>query len=90
MSKGIKKLIVDLFMKNIFFLDFFQFCIIKNKLKTISLKDLIKNKLKRITVTSPFSAEGSSHWMTMVVELKGRTRTLRGAEPGSRNLKLII
>jgi len=36
-----------------------------------------------LTVTSPFSAWGSSHWITMVVELKGRTRTFRGAAPGS-------
>ena len=35
------------------------------------------------TVTRPFSAEGSSHWMTIVVELKGRTRTFLGADPGS-------
>jgi hypothetical protein len=90
MSKGIKKLIVDLFMKNIFFLGLFSISHHQKQIKNKFFERFNKNKLKRITVTSPFSAEGSSHWMTMVVELKGRTRTLRGAEPGSRNLKLII
>jgi hypothetical protein len=33
-------------------------------------------------VTSPFCSCGSSHWMTMVEEERGRTCTLRGADPG--------
>ena len=44
--------------------------------------------LKTLTVTSPFWASGSSHWITMVLELRGRTWTLRGAEPGSAKRKL--
>jgi hypothetical protein len=42
-----------------------------------------------ITVTSPFSADGSSHWITIVVELNGRTRTFLGADPGSGNTKKL-
>jgi hypothetical protein len=43
------------------------------------------NPAEVLTVTRPFSADGSSHWMTIVVELNGRTLTFRGADPGSEN-----
>jgi hypothetical protein len=48
MSKGIKKLIVDLFMKFFFSWTFFNFASSKTKLKTNSLKDLIKISLKEL------------------------------------------
>jgi hypothetical protein len=47
MSKGIKKLIVDLFMKFFFSWTFFNFASSKTNLKN-SLKDLIKISLKEL------------------------------------------
>lgn len=42
-----------------------------------------------LTVTCPLGVSGSSQWMTIVLELIGRTWTLRGADPGSgRNFQV--
>ena len=41
-------------------------------------------------VTTPFCSSGSSHWMTMVLEERGLTCTLRGADPGPEIILLIM
>ena len=36
-------------------------------------------------VTTPFCSSGSSHWMTIVEEERGRTWTFLGEDPGPEN-----
>lgn len=52
--------------------------------------DVEEKCTKFLTVTCPLGVSGSSHWITIVLELSGRTCTFRGADPGSGTNKTIL
>lgn len=43
-----------------------------------------------LTITWPLGVSGSSHWITIVVELNGLTCTFFGADPGSISRKTHV